>query len=590
MCKYRYAEKGSNIYDKPCIYPDFFSENNEKFIENLPIDKDGYCIFHSKNNKWKIDNNFKGWLFELLKVISEININLEKHKREYFFSGFCFPNYDSFKFDKLQFIGSVDLSNCTFNCRVEFLNMSITSLNIQHTTFNEKLYINNVDFENSIFSSNATFHKGLSFINCDLQRNLLFINCTFNNKDETSYCEIAIKQCKSVHYLSFEGSIIKPTVSIRKSSFDYELNFNHCIIENEFLFEQSQINGTISFIETEFTLKENVNPMMSSTHFENIKISEKGKIIFKGKRPQDEMIKNELSIHFKDKPKGLISFENFNLNKIYPKFKARLFELEKEGIVEIGKGCRKYYCQTDVITIEASNSNQKLILDIVTVFCNYFEIQQGFNLGIEIIERTKSQIKYFYFTDEVITKEDFIERIKQNENSLWQTFSNLATNASEIISKNDIEIKSCLIDIAGLFLKMGNQIEHNNLSENDFNNIFNSITVNSKSIIDTLSLLKEIQQRWNNFNENVPILIIENMGNKYINYGNVEQFGENNYKTIITDNSNITDEQKNLIFETIEEIKKEPEPDKKESKLTKFIKDFGPTIGEAAVKMISAVV
>ena len=447
MCRYRYENKGLNRNYKPCIYPKFFSIYKEKFAVDLLIDKEGYCIFHSKNNKWKIDNNFEGRLFELLKVVSEININLEKHKRDYFFSGFCFPNYDSFKFDKVQFIGSVDLSNCTFNCRVEFLNMSISSLNIQHATFNEKLYINNVDFENSIFSSNATFHKGLSFINCDLQRNLLFINCTFNNKDETSYCEIAIKQCKSVHYLSFEGSIIKPTVSIRKSSFDYELNFNHCTIENEFLFEQSRINGTISFIETEFTLKENINPMMSGTHFENIEISEKGKIIFKGKHPQDEMIKNELSIHFKDKPKGLISFENFNLNKIYPKFKARLFELEKEGIVEIGKGCRKYFCQTEIFIIAASKATQTLVLDIVKVFCNYFELQENFNLGIEIVERNKALIRYYYFTDEEISYDKFLEKINHTEYNLWETFSNLSRYS--INSIKDIEKRNLLVDIAG---------------------------------------------------------------------------------------------------------------------------------------------
>ena len=100
MCRYKYEDKGSNRYGKPCIYPNFFSEHNKKFIEGLSVDKDGYCLFHSKNNQWKIDNDFKGKLFELIKVISEIHFNVEKYKWHYFFSGFNFPNYDSFNFEK----------------------------------------------------------------------------------------------------------------------------------------------------------------------------------------------------------------------------------------------------------------------------------------------------------------------------------------------------------------------------------------------------------------------------------------------------------------------------------------------------------
>ena len=538
----------------------------------------------------------------MIKVVSEININLEIHERDYFFSGFYFPNYESFKFDKVQFIGSLDLSYSTFNCRVEFLNMTIITLNIQNTSFCEKLYFTNVEFKNSTFSSNATFHNGLSLINCDLQRNLLFDNCTFNNINETSSCEIGIKQCKSVHYLSFEGSLIKPRVFISKSSFDYELNFNQCTIENEFLFEQSRINGTISFKEAEFSLKENVNPMMSGTHFENIELSEKGRIIFKGKYPQDDMIKNELSIHFKDEPKGLISFENFNLNKIYPKFKARLFELEKEGVVEIGKGCRKYYCQTEIFTITASKATQTLVLDIVKIFCNYFELQENSNLGIEIVERNKSLIRYFYFTDEEISYDKFLEKINHTEYNLWETFSNLSKYS--INSIEDIEKRNLLIDIAGLFLKLGNYTQNKITHEEDIPKILNSISAKAfthldksdgliinihqgESAIQTNELYEVILNRINSFSSTIPkVNLIMKVNQNF--YRTIEKVI--NADNFIEGNKQILSEDKTLILEEANEIKNEQSPKVKESKWEKFLKKWAGTISEVATSVLKELI
>jgi hypothetical protein len=589
MCKYRYKNKNSNVLDNPCQFPDFYDKHNKEFNESLLIDNDGFCIFHSSNAGWKIEHDFREKLFELINVISEVHKKTEVHEWNYFLDGFHFPHYESIVFDESHFNNAVVMSNCIFDCSVYFDNMTLNSLDIEHSIFNKIVSFNKVVLINSIFSNYASFYGGLNFTNCYLEKYLYFENCTFYNIDEFASRNIGIKDCKHVHFLSFKKSTIKTKVYIKNATFNYELNFDNCVLEDEFSMEKCQVNGIISFKDCEFSLTENPNPMMSGTHFSYIDLNEGGKIIFKGKSPEAEMMKNELSLHFKERPKGLIVFENFNLNTIYPEFRASIPELQKDSIVEIGRGCQKYYCTTDTITINASNSTQKLILDIASVFCNYFEIQNGYNLGIEIIERTKSQIRYFYFTDEAISKEDFIDRIKQNENNLWQTFSKLTQNAREVIPKYHIEITSCLIDIAAIFLKIGNQIEYNKLSEQSFDSIFNSISVVGKSIIDTQSLLKEIRYRGGNLNNIAPIIKIENMGNNYTNYGTVENFGENNYKTSISENPGIPDEQKVLIYGIIDEIIKEREPKKKESKLKKFIKDYGPTIGESAVKIISSI-
>jgi len=510
MCKYRYQDKGSNRFDQPCIYPDFYAEHNEKFTDNLLIDNDGFCLFHSKDNKWKLDNDFRDKLFELIKVIPEANSNKEKYKWDYFFSGFHFPNYELFTFENTSFINMVDLSFCSFDCPVEFSNTKIHSLNTKHAVFNKIIRFKNVDFVETSFSYYATFHKGLCFINCNIQNNWFFDNCSFKKVNGAEYSELAIKECKSIHNLSFEHSDIEPFVYIYKSTFISELNFNHCLIKNEFQIVQSQINGTISFIETEFTLKENVNPMMSGVHFENIEISEKGKIVFKGKQPQADMVKSELAFHFKSDPKGLISFENFNLNKIYPKFKAKLFKLEKEGIVEIGNGCLKYKHQTEPKTILINGNLQNLVIEFVQTFSTFFISHTGMSLGFEILERNEEKIVYFYFSDQAdITFEQFEEYLVNVEFDLWSLIKNpeifktteqrLKNNQvakktspvkNQMVKAQDTRLfidkylyaKDALINTMSSIFKIGARKQHYEISTKDIERMISAFNFNSKKL------------------------------------------------------------------------------------------------------------
>lgn len=597
MCKYRYESKGRSLDTEQCIFPELFAKYRNKFSNDLLIDEEGYCIFHSKNNKWKIDNGFKEKLFELIDLFSTINKTLDSQDRNYLLSGFQFPNYDLLRFDKTEFIGSVDMSHCIFNCRIEFQNIPIDSINIQHSIFNDKLYLNNVEIKNSIFASNTTFNNGLGFENCILNGNLLFNDCIFNNENST-YCEIGIKDCKTIHFLSFEASIIKPTFSILRSSIDYELSFNNCIIENEFMFDKVQINGNVTFIESEFTLIESKNPMMSGTQFENIELNPKGKIIFKGKKPQSNMIKDELSIHFKDSPRGLILFENFNLNKLYPKFKLQLPELEKDEVVEIGDGCRKYYCQTEIFTIKAAKATQTLILDIVKVFCNYFELQQNSNLGIEIVERSRYLIRYYYFTDEKISRDAFLEKINLTENNLWQTFSNLTKYS--VNSVDDIEKWNVLIDMAGLFLKIGNYTQNRIANEGDIPKVLSSISAKAishidkedgvvtkitqgESILRTDELLGLILGAKNNISNILPPIQIKMKITQNF-YGDIEKVI--NADNFFENSKQVTAKDKKQILKEAKEIHNEQSLEVKKHKWEIFIHKWAGTISEIAAPWI----
>jgi hypothetical protein len=528
MCNYRYKIKNSPLENTPCIYPDLYLKYADKFPQtnSLPIDNEGYCVFHSKDINWKNKNDFSGRFNELLNALTKTHQIAEKGKLNCNFSGFYLcAESGAFVIDNYLLESHLDFSFCEFENGLRLTNSRLSSIALENSLFHDTLELSNVHFVNNVNCPNSSFDNGVIISNCELTGFSFFNNCTFRNINKNPNCVFSLKDCPSVNYISFEDSTFEIRVACNRVTFNAEVVFDKSIFSDEFYFQQNEINGVVSFKESEFLLSSNLNPIYSSVDFSNLKINENGRLIFKGKRPLEDMVKGELLIGLETTPEGIISFENFNLNKIFPKNKIKLLELEKTGNVEIGKGCRKYYCQTDVITIESSNSNQKLIIDIVTVFCNYFEIQQGYNLGVEIIERTQSHIKYFYFTDETIAKEDFIEKIKQNENGLWKTFSNLTRHSTEIVSKKDIGIKNCLIDIAGLFLKIGNQIEHNSLSDKGLNNIFRSIAIDGNSSIDSQSQLKEIILRWEDFINNPPTIIIKNIETEYNINGNVGQIG-----------------------------------------------------------------
>jgi len=118
--------------------------------------------------------------------------------------------------------------------------------------------------------------------------------------------------------------------------------------------------------------------------------------------------------------KGAIHFENVNFQKIANNSRVRLLQLEKLGFVEIGKGCLKYRYQTDPKTIKIDKGCQALVIDMTQTFSNYFSVENGVNLGVEIIERLDEYVKYFYFSDENIGEKEFHDRLVFTEEKLWR--------------------------------------------------------------------------------------------------------------------------------------------------------------------------
>ena len=146
-------------------------------------------------------------------------------------------------------------------------------------------------------------------------------------------------------------------------------------------------------------------------------------LTFKSTSPQNKMFSYDVELSFKEEPAGTIRFDNVNFHKFTAQSRLRLTRLAKLGIVEIGPGCIKYRFQTAVRTISVSESNLPLVIELCQTFTNYFTQSNGLNLGFEIVERDSAKVSFFYFSDENITEEIFVERLAQTERRLWNLLS-----------------------------------------------------------------------------------------------------------------------------------------------------------------------
>lgn len=495
MCNYKYKTENTKLNNTPCIYPSFYKEHSDYFLltKGLPVDHEGYCIFHSKDKLWKNKNGFKEIFEELLNVLPEILKNGSKYRSTYNFDGFCFS--EPFILDGFSLNCNLNFKFCEFLNEFTIKNSKISgSFDITNASFQDHFIIKDVDFVNSIFSTNATFNNGASFYNCQFGNYTYFDNCTFKkgNKSESygftmqndkGKKDKSVEYKKSAEYLNFENSKFEVKVNFRGIIFNRDVAFDYCIFHDEFYFQKNDINGKISFNESEFLLSHIINPIYGSVDFRDIKINVDGKLEFKGKEPLEDMVKGEMYIAVSTEPEGIISFENFNLNKILPKHKTNLLELKKAEKVIINAGCGIYRFRTITQEIQVLKHNQNLIEDFIKTYTRFLTINKSISLGVEIEIRATDFIRFYYFTDDPnVSKEAFnnifAEKTVENLKKLTDS-KNTNNNYEELeikLDANHCVAKMALRKICGLWTDEDtNQLGKIDTSEKSINVVVNLI-------------------------------------------------------------------------------------------------------------------
>jgi len=468
MCNHKYTTVHKT--HKKCPYPDLYSDLKIKEIikENnydldIPLDNNGICLFHSNDLEWKAQNNFVPKFLNLIKLLDACG---DCNKTRYDFAEFVFVGkikIENISLERSNFSGAV------FNDRFELSNTTLKSIDFIDTLFKRGATIKKVAFLESVRFQGSIFEQGSSLEEVIFHAESFFEDSKFN--DTVTFYKVVFE---SVAY--FSGALFRTTDGhfdsrFREVKFNDDVKFNGCIFDCEINFERILFNSNSEFIDVYFSDE-------FPTLFGEIEVNRS--LHFKSNNAEERLFNHNTYFRLiEDKIKGMIKFENANFVHIFEAHRKELMRLSKLGKVEIGSGCIKYRFQTEIKTFCISQNNQSLVLEISQTFINYFTTLNGFNLGLEVVERNEEILSFFYFTDENIDEDEFLDRLKNTEQNLWQLLSQtneteetslLVEEANTVI--NTIDGISALI---GTFFRVGVRIAYGKWQQKDTEALVNVI-------------------------------------------------------------------------------------------------------------------
>lgn len=496
MCKF--SEKGST-----CKYELRFP------TEELPRDIEGFCIFHSPNLVWKKSNGFREYILRLAQsYISNKGLHFAD------FGGIVFDScinelieidfknknlaldnciiHSDVRVENKIFEGSLSLKGSIIHGKMSFLKTTVDGVDLKGIIIKGFLELKDVHSKSYFYLEKANIHGAL-----------LFLKATFAHA-------FSVREAKINSDLNFPEH-----THINNVQFLMDADFTDTHFKNAFVLTNTVVGNKMVFDNTLFEC-DLFSPIFSAIHISYITIENSGSIRFQGNEKakifdiSSDVVIEQIDI------KGELIFEYCNLQKLeIISRQALIRESKKENPkVRIGRGCLKYKNQSPIRTVIVNEANQNLVIDLCNTFSKFFKSSTGFNLGLEITERTDTQIKYFYFSDEPISYETFLKRLQAEKINMWS----LVKIDNQVIVKNEkktdsisntlVSTTDTVIDLIAIILKIIARVPVLRLSHKEINNILNSSSVSGAKVID-YTAISEI-----NINQNILLGIGNTQSNK----------------------------------------------------------------------------
>lgn len=490
MCKYKYHNKINNT-DTPCQLQHYFF-----LLENdgiLPFDDSGYCIFHSENIEWKRKNDFTDWLQKLINLLD----NYDNENSGITLDGVIFVGnslLEEQEFAHKMRTGSENELHC-FMFENIFCKKSIT---LNNAKFEDIIIIERFCLKNDLVLQTCHFSKGISIMHFVIGGDLHIYNSHFQkrtviaNNDGTNkiYGGLYIEYSLFIGDSSFSELIINESCEINNNEFKH--------IENEICFNCSFLSGLkfsgnsatgLTFSSCGFYYDNLFSELKLLGKFLMYNPQISGKIKFVGNKndllfkPEIETIIGIDSECFEEN--GKITFEYCNIVNLGTTFSENYHNLKRLGKVDIGEGCRKYRICSDIIPIPSTEINHNIIVELSTSFTNYYLYSEGKNLGVEFVSKEINNLQLYYYTDEDISIEEFMSRLKKTESEYWN-LSKIEKNALTAKSKkNNTFITENLLPRLSILYKISVLQSYGLWTDTDTRWLLKSISYDNDSIKET---------------------------------------------------------------------------------------------------------
>lgn len=442
MCNHSYTPNPrTNVSaSKRCPFPDLFKElapdtahTPEGIAESsLPVDDTGHCIFHSQAIQWKRDHKFADWFSQAVQRFAD-----DTSSQTFDFSETVLVGDDEILTGRAK-RPTLRLENLKFSKRFNFNGASfLDPIEIVDVTF-----AGGASFDNAIYDGTLIFKKtvfmGFSFTEATLSEGIIISDADFRGYalfDKSQFIGPSINFlvfcCRDSTFggiTTFSNTIFSGGPNFHnlfeRTTFDDYLDFDATEFRSALRFKDVCFTRQVDFKNTLFAPVDSTAKFRSAAfELDTILLPATGAIFFESTDPLKKMFKHDVFISFKKEPEGKIRFENVNFHRILETSRNKLKDLERTGQVSIGPGCIKYRLQTEIRSIQIDSSNAPLVAEICQTFATYFSARNGLNLGFEIVSKTKDEVRFFYFTDEDISRELFLDRLERTEKGLWELIS-----------------------------------------------------------------------------------------------------------------------------------------------------------------------
>lgn len=423
--------------DKRCPYPAIYERLSQSVMAGgtggsagrvLPIDADGACLFHSKNLAWKVESDLAEQFLRLVALLEADEASKYHDFTEFTFVGGDVRDPKRPDVRVLRLAGTtlqkdVFFSGASFVDSVEFNALKSQNLTFCETVFGgdviaqDDCQFQHIDFTRARFAGLVTFGH------VDFMQSVSFARATFTASTSGYVVQFVESRFRHITDFSDTSFLVGNESSVRfmKVRFEDAVDFSRIQFRCHVTFEEVVFLDRADFVDTVFDagFRSSVRYREASVVFKRITVEKNATLTFRSADPINKMFNQDAQFSFLADPVGVLRFENVNFSKINEASRDLLKRLASSGRVEIGSGCIKYRHQTAVRTLSVSDGNAPLVVELCQTFANYFTASNGFNLGFEVVERDATEIRFFYFTDEDITEDTFLDRLASTERSLW---------------------------------------------------------------------------------------------------------------------------------------------------------------------------
>lgn len=451
ICRHVYSVNHAaahKSFGEQCPYPAFYERTRSTTETSqaspkreLLIDDHGLCIFHSQDLAWKRKSQFESEFLQLLKLLDG-----DGAYTAYDFSEFVFVGNDVtptsghkepvFRLVDVTLQKQAYFTGASFIDSVAIEHVRFSNVTFDNTSFAQDLKVvatsfHGIDFNRAAFRRLALFTR-VEFLNYALFHNTQFTGTTggYVVKFEESRFEGITDFSQARFTLGDESA-----VGFVKVQFEDFADFKMAVFQGQVVFSDVSFAGVTEFIDTSFDIaRSSARYRGAAVEFNQIDVAIQAVLTFRSTDALNKIFSHDVQMSFRQDPAGRIEFENVNFSKLTLASRERLMRLAQSGKVEIGSGCIKYRHQTEIRKLAVSENNAPLVIELCHTFSNYFTVSSGLNLGFEVVDRSKTELSFFYFTDEDISEATFLHRLAATERSLWNllaTRSDLQLLAAE---------------------------------------------------------------------------------------------------------------------------------------------------------------